>query len=89
MLFYDRISESGDIDANHTGLGIFKEYNVYHFYLLKDRNFLYKTLFWNECDAPSLRAISLMIFKVISVKGKTYRVVSNESSSLIDKFGSL
>ena len=47
----------------------------------------------------SLCAISLTDFKIIPVKGKTYRVVSNllyskryhllESSSSIDKFGSL
>ena len=77
MLFYDRISESEGIDANHNGLGTSKECNICHFYFFKDRNFLYQPLVCNGCRNTSLRAISLTDIKIIPVKGKTYRVVNN------------
>ena len=93
------MSESEGIDANHTGLDTSKKCNICHFYFSKDRNFLYQPLVCNECHDASLHAVSLMDFKVLSVKSKTYRVVSNllydesyhllESSSLTDKFGLL
>ena len=102
MLFYDRISQSEGIDANHTGLDenhTDLKCNICHFFSFKDRNFRYQFLVCNGCLDASLRAISLTDFKIILVKGKTYGVVSNlpndesyqllESSSLIDKFGSL
>ena len=89
MLFYDRISESERINANHTSLDTSKECNVCHFDFFKDRNFLYQALLCNGCYDASLRAILLTDFKIISVKSKTYRVVSNESSSLIHKSGLL
>ena len=92
-------SQSEGIDANHTGLDTSKKCNVYYIYFLKNRNFLYQPLVCNGCHDASLCAISLTDFKIISVKDKTYRVVSNlsydesyclfESSSLIDKFGLL
>ena len=89
MLFYDRISESQGIYANHTGLDTSKECNICHIYFFKDKNFLYQPLVCSGGYDTALRAISLVDFKVISVKGKTYSVVSNELSSLTDKFGSL
>ena len=89
MLFYDKTSESEGIDARHTGLDTSKECNICHFYFLKDRNFQCQSIVCNGCYDASLRAILLAGFKIISVKAKRYRVVSNESSSLIDKFGSL
>ena len=45
MLFYDRISESEGIDANHTGLGTSKECNICHFYFFKNRTFYISLLF--------------------------------------------
>ena len=99
MLFFDRISESEGIDVNHTGLDTSKECNIGHFYFFKDRNFLYQPLVCNGCHNASVHAISLTDIKIIPVKGKTCKVVSNllysesycllESSSLIDKFGTL
>ena len=99
MLFYNKISESEGIDANHTGLDTSKECNICHFYFFKDRNFLYQSLVCSGCHGASVHAISLMDFKIISVKNKTYRIISNllydeschllESSNLTDKFGSL
>ena len=77
MLFYSRISELEGIDANHTGSVTYKECNVCHFYLFKDRNFLYQSLVFNGYHGVSLRAISLTYFKIISVKDKTYRIVNN------------
>ena len=99
MLFYDRISESEGIDANHTCLDTSKECSICHFYFFKDRNFLYQPLVCNGCHNASLCAVLLTDIKIIPVKGKTYRVVSSllysdsycllESSSLIGKFGTL
>ena len=93
MLLYDRISESEEIDAKHTGLDTSKECNICHFYFFKYRNLLYQPLVCNGCHGASLCAISLTD---ILVQGKTYRVVSNllysksycllESSSLIASF---
>ena len=77
MLFYSRISELEGIDANHTCSVTYKECNVCHFYLFKDRNFLYQSLVFNGYHGVSLRAISLTYFKITSVKDKTYRIVNN------------
>ena len=84
---------------NHTGFDTSKECNVFHFYFFKDKNFLYQPLVCNECHYALLSAVLLTNFKIILVKGKSYRVVSNllhdenyhllESSSSIDKFWSL
>ena len=79
MVFYDRILESEGIDANRSGLNTSKECNICHFYFFKGRNFLYQPHLCNGCNDASLRAISLTNFKVISVKGNTYRVASNLS----------
>ena len=99
MLFYDIISKAEGIDEYYTGLNTSKECNICHFYFFKDRNFLNQPLVCNGCHDVSLRAIALMDIKIVPVKSKTNIVVSNllhsksycllESSSLIDKFGTL
>ena len=99
MLFYDRMSESEGIDANFTGLDTSKHCNICHFYLFKDRNFLYQSLGCNGCHDTLLGTILQTDIKIIPVKGNNYRVTSNlsysesyhllESSSLTDKFGLL
>ena len=77
MLFYDRISESQSIVANRTDLDTPKEWNICHFYFLKDINFLYEHHACNGWHSALLHAISLRDFNNISVKGNTCRVVRN------------
>ena len=95
MLFYNRISESEGIDANHTCLDTSKECKICHFYFFKDRNFLYHPLVCNGCHNASLHAILLTDIKLFQ-QGKIYRVLSNLPYSecycllkLIAKFGTL
>lgn len=78
---------------------ICKKCNICQLHLFKDRDFLYQPHLCNGCHNAPLQAILLRNFKIISVKGNTYRFNSNllynkshlflESSSLNNKFASL
>ena len=76
MLFYNRISESEGINANHTGLDTSKECNVCYFHFLKDRNFLYQTLVCNGCHDVSWCAIHSWILKLFQLKTKPVELLA-------------
>ena len=98
MVEYERIDISEGIDVNKTSLS--KEFNICHYWYLKDIGFKFEPYLCNGCHNLTQKAMSFNNIAIVYVKENAYRIhfwyiskddainIMNESI-LLDKRGVL
>ena len=70
MLEYDRIDISEEIDVNKTSLS--KQYDICHYWYLKDISFSYEPRLCNGCNNLMKKAMSFNNVAIVYVKASSY-----------------
>ena len=72
MLEYDRIDISEGIDVNKANAS--KEYDIFHYWYLKDISFKYEPYLFNGYHGLMQKAINFNDVAIVSIKESDYRI---------------